>query len=147
MWKEFKEFAVKGNVIDLAVGLVVGAAFGAIVSSLVDGIVMPLVGFLTGGIDFSNVYTVLREGAAPGPYATLSAAQEAGAVVLQWGTLANALLSFLLVAFSIFLVVKWINGLKKDAAVEVAEEPVAPELTADQQLLTEIRDLLRSRPL
>ena len=83
MWNEFKTFAVKGNVIDLAVGLVLGAAFATIVSSLVDGIVMPLVGLLIGGVDFTNIFSVLKEGVTPGPYATLAAAQEAGAVVLQ----------------------------------------------------------------
>ena len=138
MWKEFKEFAIKGNVIDLAVGLVIGAAFGTIVSTLVDGIIMPAVGLLIGGIDFSNIFTVLQEGATPGPYATLAAAEAAGAVVLQWGTFINTVVTFLIVAFAIFLVVKWINNLKKD---ETAEEP---GLTADQELLTEIRDLLRT---
>lgn len=141
MWKEFKEFAVKGNVVDLAVGLVIGAAFATIVSTLVDGILMPAVGLLVGGVDFSNIFTVLEEGATPGPYATLAAAQEAGAVVLQWGALVNTIITFLIVAFAIFLVVKWINGLKKE------ETPEASALTADQELLTEIRDLLRSRPV
>ena len=141
MWKEFKEFAVKGDVIDLAVGLVIGAAFATIVSTLVDGIIMPLVGLVTGGVDFANIYTVLQEGATPAPYATLEAAQEAGAVVLQWGVLINAVVTFLLVALAIFVVVRWINGLKQ------AETPEAPELTADQKLLTEIRDALVSRPV
>ena len=139
MWTEFKEFAVKGNVIDLAVGLVVGAAFGTIVSTLVDGIIMPAVGLLIGGVDFTNIFTVLQEGATPGPYATLEAAQEAGAVVLQWGTFFNTIVTFLIVSFAIFLVVKWINNLKK------AETPEETALTADQELLTEIRDLLRTR--
>lgn len=144
MWNEFKEFAIKGNVIDLAVGLVIGAAFATIVSSLVDGIIMPLVGLLIGGVDFSNIYTVLQEGATPAPYATLEAAQEAGAVVLQWGTLINSIVTFLLVALSIFVVVKWINNLQKEETPEVAEEPA---LTADQVLLTEIRDALVARPV
>ncbi|WP_420457267.1 large conductance mechanosensitive channel protein MscL [Rubrivirga sp.] len=141
MWNEFKDFAIKGNVVDLAVGLVIGAAFATIVAALVDGIVMPLVGLLIGGVDFSNIFTVLQEGATPGPYATLAAAQEAGAVVLQWGTLVNTIVTFLLVAFSIFVVVKWINTLKKE------ETPAEPELTADQALLTEIRDALVARPV
>ena len=142
MWKEFKEFAVKGNVIDLAVGLVLGAAFATIVSSLVEGIVMPLVGLLIGGVDFTNIFTVLQEGATPAPYATLEAAQEAGAVVLQWGVLINSIVTFTLVAFSIFVVVKWINNLQKQ---ETPETEAAPELTADQVLLTEIRDALLAR--
>ena len=142
MWNEFKTFAVKGNVIDLAVGLVLGAAFATIVSSLVDGIVMPLVGLLIGGVDFANIFSVLKEGATPGPYATLAAAQEAGAVVLQWGTLINSIVTFLLVALSIFFVVRWINNLQKE---ETPETEAAPELTADQVLLTEIRDALVAR--
>ena len=144
MWNEFKEFAIKGNVIDLAVGLVLGAAFATIVSSLVDGIVMPLVGLLIGGVDFSNIFSVLKEGATPAPYATLAAAQESGAVVLQWGVLINSIVTFLLVAFAIFIVVKWINNLQKE---ETPETEAAPELTADQVLLTEIRDALVARPL
>ena len=139
MWNEFKEFAVKGNVVDLAVGLVIGAAFATIVTALVDGIVMPLVGLLIGGVDFGNIFTVLKEGTPGGPYPTLQAAEEAGAVVLQWGTLLTTILTFLLVSFSIFVVVKWINRLKKE------ETPEAPELTADQKLLTEIRDALVAR--
>ena len=142
MWNEFKTFAVKGNVIDLAVGLVLGAAFATIVSSLVDGIVMPLVGLLIGGVDFTNIFSVLQEGATPGPYATLAAAQEAGAVVLQWGTLINSIVTFFLVALSIFFVVRWINNLQKE---ETPETEAAPELTADQVLLTEIRDALVAR--
>ena len=137
MWNEFKEFAIKGNVIDLAVGLVIGAAFATIISSLVDGIIMPAVGLLIGGVDFANIFTVMKEGTTPAPYATVAAAQEAGAVILQWGTLINSIITFALVAFSIFLVVKWINNLKKEEAP--AEDP-AP--TTDQLLLTEIRDAL-----
>ncbi|MEO0557558.1 MAG: large conductance mechanosensitive channel protein MscL [Bacteroidota bacterium] len=141
MWKEFKEFAVKGNVIDLAVGLVIGAAFATIISSLVDGIIMPAVGLLIGGVDFANIFTVLKEGATPGPYPTVEAAQEAGAVILQWGTFINSIITFALVAFSIFLVVKWINRLKKEEDEAPAEEE-GP--TLDQQLLMEIRDALAS---
>ena len=138
MWNEFKEFAIKGNVIDLAVGLVIGAAFATIISSLVDGIIMPAVGLLIGGVDFANIFTVLKEGTSPAPYATVAAAQEAGAVILQWGTLINSIITFALVAFSIFLVVKWINNLKKEEEAPAEE----PEISAEQQLLTEIRDAL-----
>lgn len=145
MWKEFKEFAVQGNVIDLAVGLVIGAAFGTIVSTLVEGIIMPAVGLLTGGVDFTNIFSVLKEGDPGAPYATLEAAQEAGAVVLQWGVLINAIVSFLLVAFAIFMVVKWINNLKKQMTPQPEETAEEAVLTADQELLTEIRDLLAAR--
>ena len=141
MLQEFKEFAVKGNVIDLAVGLVIGAAFATIVSALVDGIIMPAVGLLIGGVDFANIFTTMKEGTPAGPYATVEAAQEAGAVILQWGTLINSIITFVIVAFSIFVVVKWINNLKKE------ETPEEPGLTADQELLTEIRDALVSRPV
>lgn len=147
MWTEFKEFAVKGNAIDLAVGLILGAAFGSIVTTLVEQVIMPPIGLLLGGVDFSNIFTVLEEGTPPAPYASLEAAQAAGAVVIAWGALLNTVVSFLIVAFSVFLLVKWINGLKKRVEGEVAEEPAAPELTADQQLLTEIRDLLKARPV
>jgi len=145
MWKEFKEFAVKGNVVDMAVGIIIGAAFGTIVTALVNGLLTPVIGLLVGGADFTNVFTVLREGTPGGPYDTLAAATEAGAVVLQWGVFLNTVISFLIVAFAVFLFVKWINGLKKEAEQEVAEAPAEPTLTADQQLLSEIRDLLKAR--
>lgn len=141
MWQEFKEFAVKGNAIDLAVGLILGAAFGTIVTTLVERILMPPIGLLTGGVDFSNLFTTLKEGTTPGPYPSLAAADAAGAVVIAWGQLFNVVLSFLIVAFSVFLLVKWINKLKRtEPAVEEA-----PALTMDQTLLQEIRDLLRAR--
>lgn len=145
MWQEFKEFAVKGNVVDMAVGIIIGAAFGTIVTALVEGILMPPIGMLVGNVDFSDIYTVLRDGDPAGPYASLAAAQEAGAVVMAWGAFLNTVISFLIVAFAVFIFVKWINGLKKEAEAEVADAPAAPELTADQQLLTEIRDLLKTR--
>ncbi len=143
MWNEFKEFAVKGNVVDMAVGIIIGAAFGTIVTAFVNGILMPPLGLLIGDVDFSDLYAVLRQGDPVGPYASLAAAQEAGAVVMAWGAFFNTVISFLIIAFAVFLFVKWINGLKKEAEAEVAEEPAAPELSADQQLLTEIRDLLK----
>ncbi len=139
MWKEFREFAIKGNAIDLAVGLIIGAAFGTIVTTLVEQILMPPIGLLLGGVDFANIFTVLKQGSPAGPYESLEAANTAGAVVMAWGVLINAIISFLIVAFSVFLVVKWINRLKKAETAETAE------LTADQQLLTEIRDSLQSR--
>ena len=147
MWKEFKEFAVKGNAIDLAVGLIIGAAFGSIVTSLVEQIIMPPIGLLLGGVDFSNLFSVLKPGTPAGPYDSLEAANAAGAVVMAWGAFFNTVISFLIVAFSVFLIVKWVNGLQKAVTKEVADAPAEPELTADQQLLTEIRDALRARPL
>lgn len=146
MWQEFKAFAVKGNAIDLAVGLILGAAFGTIVTTLVEQILMPPIGLLLGGVDFSNIFTVLKAGTTPGPYASLEAATAAGAVVIAWGALLNTIVSFLIVSFSVFLLVRWINTLKDATTRTVADTPAAPELTADQQLLTEIRDLLRNRP-
>ena len=147
MWNEFKEFAVKGNVVDMAVGIIIGAAFGTIVTAFVDGILMPAIGLLVGGVDFTNIFTVLRDGTPAGPYDTLEAATEAGAVTLQWGVFVNTIISFLIVAFAVFLFVKWVNNLRRTVEGEVAEEPAPePELTADQQLLTEIRDLLQRRP-
>lgn len=147
MWQEFKEFAVKGNVVDMAVGIIIGAAFGTIVTALVEGILMPPVGMLIGDVDFSDLFTVLRDGDPAGPYASLAAAQEAGAVVMAWGAFINTVISFLIVAFAVFIFVKWINGLKKEAEAEAAEAPAEPGLTTDQQLLAEIRDLLKSRPV
>ncbi len=143
MWQEFKEFAVKGNVVDMAVGIIIGAAFGTIVTALVNGILMPPLGLLIGDVDFSNIFTVLKDGAPAGPYASLEVAEAAGAVTMNWGVFINTLISFLIVAFAVFIFVKWVNGLKKQAEADVAEEPAAPELTADQQLLMEIRDLLK----
>lgn len=143
MWKEFKEFAITGNAVDLAVGLVIGAAFGTIVTTLVEQVLMPPIGLLLGGVDFANIFSVLREGTTPAPYASLEAAQAAGAVVIAWGALINTVISFVIVAFSVFMIVKWINSLKRNAAAEAADTTVSPELTADQVLLTEIRDLLQ----
>lgn len=147
MLKEFREFAVQGNVVDMAVGIIIGAAFGTIVTSLVEGILMPPIGLLVGGVDFSDIFTVLRQGTPAGPYETLAAAQEAGAVVIAWGAFLNTVISFLIVAFAVFLLVKWINVLKREQKAEAEAAPSEPELTADQQLLTEIRDLLRQRPI
>ena len=147
MWKEFKEFAVKGNAIDLAVGIIIGAAFSSIVTSLVEQIIMPPIGLLTGGVDFSDIFTVLKEGTPAGPYDTLAAANAAGAVVMAWGAFVNTVISFLIVAFSVFLIVKWINALQRAAADSASNEAAAdPELTTDQELLREIRDAIKSRP-
>jgi len=136
MFKEFKEFAMRGNVIDLAVGVIIGAAFGRIVSSLVDDVIMPPIGLLLGGIDFSDFFITLKGDS----YATLAAAKEAGAVTLNYGLFINAVFQFLIVAFAIFIVVKQINRLKR---AEEAKPAAPPEPPRQEILLAEIRDLLK----
>ncbi len=142
MFKEFKEFAMRGNVIDLAVGVVIGAAFGKIVDSLVKDIVMPPIGMLVGKIDFANIFLVLNDGKTPGPYATLAEAQQAGAVTLNPGLFLNQLISFIIIAFAIFIVVKLINRLKREQEAAPPAPAATPE---DIELLREIRDLLKIR--
>jgi large conductance mechanosensitive channel len=143
MLKEFKEFAVKGNVVDLAVGVVIGGAFGKIVTSFVEDIIMPLVGLATGGMDFSNNFIVLKEGAkAAGPYESLKAAKDAGANVVAWGNLVTIAFNFMIVAFAIFMVVKAINKLKREEKKEEAPAPTGP---SEVELLTEIRDALKAK--
>ena len=116
MWKEFKEFAVKGNAVDLAIGVVIGAAFGAIVSSLVADIIMPPVGKLLGGADFSNLFVVLGQGTYP----SLKAAKDAGAPTLNYGVFLNTLINFLIIAFALFMVVKGLNTMKREAPAPAA---------------------------
>jgi len=113
MLKEFKEFAMRGNVVDMAVGIIIGGAFGTIVKSLVSDILMPPIGLLLGGVDFTNFFLTLKQGATAGPYATLSAAQEGGAVVVSYGVFLNAVISFLIVAFAVFLLIRGINKLQR----------------------------------
>jgi large conductance mechanosensitive channel len=113
MIKEFKEFAMRGNVVDMAVGIIIGAAFGAIVKSLVDDVIMPPIGLLLGNVDFSNLFVTLKEGATAGPYATLELAKKAGAVALSYGAFFNTIVSFVIVAFSVFMLVKGMNTLKR----------------------------------
>ena len=132
MISEFKEFAVKGNLVDLAVGFIMGGAFATVVSSLVNDIIMPVVGKLIGGVDFSNLYINLTDT----DYATLAEAQDAGAAVITYGVFINALISFLIVALVMFMIIKSMNKIKK--AEE--EAPAAPP--ANEVLLAEIRDLL-----
>ena len=126
MLKEFKEFAVKGNMIDMAVGIVIGAAFGAIVSSLVDDVIMPPIGLLIGGVDFSQLFLVLSEGAAPGPYLTIEAATAAGAVTWNLGLFINAIIKFLIIAFALFMVVKVVNRLRNEPPAAPPEPPAPP---------------------
>src|SRR5262245_60769246 len=143
MLKEFRDFALKGNVVDMAVGVIIGAAFGAIVNSLVTDIIMPIVGLLTGGIDFSQYLIVLKEGTTAGPYPTVAAAKAAGAVTLNIGLFINLIVTFVIVAFALFMVVKMMNRARRTK--EATPDPAPPALTPDQKLLTEIRDLLQRR--
>ncbi len=138
MLKEFKEFVMRGNVMDMAVGIIIGAAFGAIVTSLVKDVIMPPVGLLLGGIDFSEMFVLLKAGAkAPPPYATVAAAKAAEAVTLNIGLFINAVISFTIVAFAVFMVVKAVNRIHR------SEVPPPAPPTPSEALLTEIRDLLR----
>lgn len=116
MFKEFKEFAVKGNVVDMAVGIIIGGAFGAIAKSLVSDVIMPPIGMLMGKVDFSNMFLVLKEGKVPGPYPSPAEAQKIGAVTLNYGLFVNSVISFLIVAFAVFLMVRAINRLKREQA-------------------------------
>ena len=139
MLKEFKEFAMKGNVLDMAVGIIIGGAFGTIVSSFVADVMMPPLGLLMGGLDFKDMFVTLKDGAkAAGPYASLADAKAAGANTLNYGAFVNAVVSFLIVAFAVFMVVKAMNNLRR---TEPAAPPPGP--TPDQALLAEIRDLLK----
>lgn len=145
MLEEFKKFALKGNVLDMAVGIIIGAAFGTIVQSLVNDVIMPPIGLLLGGVDFTDLFITLREGAAlPGPYATLAAARAAGAVTVNVGVFANAVISFVIVAFSVFLLVKGFNKLRSEEQAGAPPAPPAPD--PQEVLLREIRDLLKARP-
>lgn len=113
MLKEFKEFAMKGNMMDMAVGIIIGAAFGGIIKSLVSDVIMPPIGMLLGNVDFSNIFLTLKQGAPAGPYASLDAAKEAGAVVMSWGVFVNTVINFLIVAFVLFLVIRAMNKAKR----------------------------------
>ncbi|MBP6682076.1 MAG: large conductance mechanosensitive channel protein MscL [Halioglobus sp.] len=126
MLQEFKNFAMRGNVVDMAVGIIIGGAFGTIVKSLVSDVIMPPIGLLLGGVDFSDLFITLKDGSAAGPYATLASAQEAGAVIIGYGVFINAVISFLIVAFAVFLLIKSINKLQKQ---EQAAEPTTKECT------------------
>jgi len=142
MLKEFKEFAVKGNVLDMAVGIIIGAAFGTVVKSLVSDVIMPPIGLLLGGVDFSNLFVTVSEGSTAGPYGTLAAAQEAGAVTINYGVFFNEFISFTIVAFAVFMLVRSFNKLKKE---EEAAPAAPPAPSAEETLLGEIRDLLKAQ--
>lgn len=141
MFKEFRDFALKGNVIDLAIGVIIGAAFGAIVSSIVDDIFMPVIGLILSGIDFSNLFIVLNN---PGnvPVPSVAAAKAAGVATLNYGLFINAVVKFTIIAFVLFLVVKAINRLRRQEAAAPAAPP-AP--TTEEKLLAEIRDAIKSK--
>jgi large conductance mechanosensitive channel len=140
MLKEFREFAVRGNVVDMAVGIIIGAAFGKIVDSLVKDLIMPPIGLALGKVDFANLFVVMKQGATPGPYLTVDAAQKAGAVTFNYGVFINTCLSFVIVAFAVFLLVRAINRLKRQEEAKPAEPPPTPE---EVVLLREIRDSLK----
>ena len=125
MFKEFKEFAVKGNVVDMAVGIIIGAAFGTIVNSFVNDLIMPPIGLLLGNVDFASLFAVLKEGKVAAPYASLADAKAAGAVTLNYGVFINTIISFLIVAFAVFLVVKNVNRLKREE--QAPAEPTTKE--------------------
>ena len=134
MLKEFKEFALRGNVLDMAVGIIIGAAFGTIVKSLVDDVIMPPIGLLLGGLDFANFFILLKTGSPAAPYASLADAQAAGAVTINYGTFVNAVVSFLIVAFVLFLLIRSVNRMKKEEEVPPAE----PTTTACPHCLSTI---------
>jgi large conductance mechanosensitive channel len=137
--KEFKEFAMKGNVMDMAVGVIIGGAFGKIVSSLVDDVLMPIIGKLTGGVDFTNLFVNMGDG----EYATLAAAKEAGAAVIAYGQFIQNIIDVLIVAFCIFLMIKGMNQLNRKQ--EEPEQPAAPAGPTTEELLADIRDILKKK--
>lgn len=144
MLKEFKEFAIKGNMVDMAVGIIIGAAFGTVVKSVVDDILMPIVSAVFGAPDFSNLFVVLSNPTSE-VFTSIEAAREAGAVALGYGLFINALLAFLIVAGVLFIIVKGMNKMKREQEEAPAEEPAPPEPSNEEMLLGEIRDLLKAQ--
>jgi large conductance mechanosensitive channel len=141
MFKEFRDFAMRGNVLDLAVGVIIGAAFGKIITALVNDLIMPIIGFLLGGrLNFTDFFIVLNGQSFP----SLQAARDAGVPVLAYGDFITTVIDFIIVALVIFLMVKGANSLMRKREVEAPAAP--PPLSKDQELLTEIRDLLKSQP-
>lgn len=140
MFKEFKEFAMRGNVIDMAVGIIIGAAFGKIVTSFVNDVLMPPIGLLMGNVDFSDLFVNLSMDAS---YPSVAAAEAAGAPIVKYGLFINTIIDFVIVAFAIFLAIRAMNRLKKKQ--EAAPPPPPPGPSAEEKLLAEIRDLLKSR--
>lgn len=142
MLKEFKEFALKGNMIDMAIGIIIGAAFGTVVKSLVDDLLMPLVSGVFATPDFSNLFVVLRNPTGE-VFTSIAAAREAGAVALGYGLFINALIAFLIVAWVLFVIVKGMNRLKRKEEAAPQAPPAPPEPSTEEKLLAEIRDLLK----
>ena len=142
MLKEFKEFAMRGNVVDMAVGIIIGAAFGTIVQSLVNDVIMPPIGLILGNVDFSNLFIILKEGTPPGPYPALSDAAAAGAVSINYGAFINTVISFLIVAIAVFILVRGVNQMRKE---EESKPEAPPEPSNEEKLLAEIRDILKKR--
>jgi large conductance mechanosensitive channel len=140
MLKEFKDFVIRGNVVDMAVGIIIGAAFGKIVDSLVRDVIMPPIGLLLGRVDFSNLFAVLKAGNTVGPYATVEAAQKVGAVTVNYGAFLNTMVTFAIIAFAVFMLIRAVNRLKRKEAEKPAAPPAPPE---EVVLLREIRDALR----
>lgn len=140
MLKEFREFVMRGNVVDMAVGIIIGAAFGKIVDSLVKDLVMPPIGLVLGKVDFANLFVVLKHGATAGPYLTVDAAQKAGAVTFNYGIFINTCITFVIVAVAVFLLIRVVNRLRQQEAAKHAEPPATPE---EVILLREIRDALK----
>ena len=141
MLQEFRDFIAKGNVMDMAVGIIIGAAFTAIVTSMVGDLINPVLGLITGGVDFSNHFFVLK---GEGTYPTLQAARDGGASVFAWGSFITAVINFLIIAFVVFLLVKWVNTIKRHAMRE-AEAETSAAGPSTEALLGEIRDLLAQR--
>jgi large conductance mechanosensitive channel len=127
MFDEFKKFAMRGNVVDMAVGIVIGGAFALIVSSLVADVIMPPIGMILGNVDFANLFTVLKEGSTPGPYASVAEAKTAGAVTINYGAFINTIVSFIIVAFAIFLVVRGMNRMQEEEEAPAEKEPTTKE--------------------
>jgi large conductance mechanosensitive channel len=141
MLKEFREFALKGSVLDMAIGIIIGAAFGRVVDSLVKDVIMPPIGLMLGNVDFANLFAVLKQGSVPGPYLTVEAAQKAGAVTVNYGVFLNNVITFVVVAFAVYLLVRSINRLRRQQEAKSKEAPPPPE---DVVLLREIRDALQA---
>jgi large conductance mechanosensitive channel len=139
MLKEFKDFAMRGNVMDMAVGIIIGAAFGKIVTSLVSDVIMPPIGLLMGNVDFSNLFVNLTMGEG---YASVAAAEQAGAPIIKYGIFINTVLDFVIVAFAIFLVIRALNKFRKK---QEAAPPAPPAPSNEEKLLAEIRDLLKAQ--
>ncbi|HEY8380402.1 MAG TPA: large conductance mechanosensitive channel protein MscL [Nannocystis sp.] len=143
MLSGFKKFALRGNLIDMASGIIIGAAFGNVVKSLVDDVIMPPIGLAIGGVDFSNLFIVIKDGTTPGPYPTLAAATEAGAVTIRYGSFFTLTVTFLIIAFAVYMLVTALQRLQARLSPEEAAPPGPPP--PQEVLLTEIRDILKAR--